>query len=267
MNIPRLFIKYSKSHPRLVRQRSDFVHFLSGGMAVKLFLHAQKITPNAKVKTTSDFDFVFAVPNKLTSTEMNAKFKSMDRLMSQHVNGFSAWLSRKYKIPSQITKSTLVPPVTYNPITKKKIYKVIQYKIEIPGMKPEGLVDATLTLVPGVQRDQLFHRYTAAFGMPIQRVKYLYKGVLSVLASSFSSFAMKNASLGSRNPLTGARAEKGIKDTARVANLIKAQTSATTAAKKLVKHIQAGNVEKAYKAANRVIKNLNASKKSAYKVV
>jgi hypothetical protein len=245
------------------------VHYLSGGMAVKLFLHAQRITPNARVKTTSDFDFVFAVPNKLSAHGVTTKFNAMDRLMSRHVNGFSAWLTQKYKIPSLITKSVLVPPVTYNPITRKKIYKVIQFKIEIPGMKPEGLVDATLTYIPGVRRDQLFHKYTAAFGMPIQRVKYMYKGVLSVLAGSFSSFAMKNSSLASRNPLTGSRAEKGLKNAARVSNLIKAQTSATTAAQKLVKHIKEGNVRQAYRAANRVIKNLKASetiKKSAYKI-
>jgi hypothetical protein len=266
LNLPRLFIQYSRTHKLLVRQRPEFIHFLSGGMAVKLFLHAQKITPDVKVKTTSDFDFVFAVPDKLTPTEANSKFSAMDRLMSRHVNGFSRWLEKKYKIPSKISKSTLVPPITYNPITKKKIYKVIQFKIEIPGMKPEGLVDATLTHIPGVRRDQLLHRYTAAFGMPIQRVKYIYKGVLSVLAGSFSSFAIKNSSLASRNPLIGSRAEKGLKDAARLANLIKARARATTAAQKLVKHIKQGNVQQAYKEANRVLKNLAASKTSAHKV-
>jgi hypothetical protein len=269
MNIPRLFVQYSKSHPRLIRQRSEFVHFLSGGMAVKLFLWAQKITPNARVKTTSDFDFVFAVPEKLTAAQVNSRFKLMDRLMAGHVRGFANWLGKKYKIPAVVTKNVLVPPVQYNPITKKRIYKVIQFNIEIPGMKPEGLVDATLTYIPGVRRDQLFHKYTSAFGMPIQRVKYMYKGILAVLAGSFSSFAIKDKSLASRNPLTGSRSEKGIKNAARIANLMKVQTSVTTAAKKLIGHIKAGNVEKAYRAANKVVKNLAATrsiKKSVSKV-
>ena len=256
LNIPKLFIEYSKSHTDLTRQRRDFVHYLSGGMAVKLFLRSQKISPNVRTKSTTDFDFVFAVPNKLSNSEMKLKFNAMDRMMSKHVNGFGKWMLMKHKIPATITKEILVPPVRVNPITKKEIYKVIQYKIEIVGMKPEGLVDTTLAYIPGVRRYQLLDKYTAKFGMPIQRLKYLYKGVLTVLASSFSSFAAKNTSLGSRNPLTGSRKEKGLKDTARIANLMRAQSRASTAAQKLVKHIKSGNVQQAYKEANRVLKNL-----------
>jgi len=256
LSLPRLFIEYSKKNPTLVRQRPEFVHFLTGGMAVKLFLQARKMPIHPRVKETSDFDFVFAVPKKLSPTELNTKFDAMDRLMSRHVNGFGRWLTRKYKIQNTISKKILVPPVTYNPIIKKQLYKVIQYKIYIPGQPPEGLVDASLTYVPGVQRGQLLHQYTAAFGMPIQQVKYLYKGVLAVLASSFSSFAKKNLALGSRNPLLGNRAEKGLKNTARIANLIRAHSSATTAAKNLVRHIRTGNVKQAFRNASRVIKNL-----------
>ena len=260
LNISRLFVLYSRRHPTLIRSRPEFIHFLSGGMAVKLFLLSQKITPSKRVKSTTDFDFVFAVPDRLSAAQVNSKFQAMDRLMSKHVEGFRKWLVLKYKIPSKITKSSLVPPITYNPITKKKIYKVIQFKIEIAGMKPEGLVDATLTHIPGVRRHQILHTLTRKFGMPVQRLKYMYKGVLSVLAGTFSNFAMKNTSLASRNPLVGSRAEKGLKDVARISNLMKAQANATTAAKKLIRHIKQGNVEKAYKQANRVIKNLATSK-------
>jgi len=259
LNIPKLFIQYSKSHPALIRQRKDFIHYLSGGMAVKLFLHTQKITPNVRTKTTSDFDFVFAVPNKISNSEVKLKFNAMDRMMTRHVNGFQKWLFEKYKVPAVITKEDLVPPVRYNPISKKQIYRVLQYKIQLIGMKPEGLVDATLTYVPGVRRYQLLDKYTAKFGMPIQRLKYLYKGVMTILASSFSSIAITDPSLGSRNPLTGSRKEKGLKNTARIANLMRAQTRASTAAQKLVKHIKSGNTQQAYKEANRVIKNLATS--------
>lgn len=260
LNIPKLFIRYSRTHPGLMRQRTEYIHFLSGGMAVKLFLYAQKVTPSTPVKSTTDFDFVFAVPNELSDSQVKLKFDSMDKMMSKHVMGFEHWLSTTYKIPCKITKETLVPPVRYNPITKKRIYKVIQFKIQIPGRKPEGLVDSTLTYIPGVRRHHLMKTYTSKFGMPVQQLKYIYKGVLSVLASSFSNFAQKNTSLGSRNPLTGNRKEKGLKNTERIANLIRAKASATTAAEKLIKHIRSGNVEQAYKQANRVIKNLAKSK-------
>jgi hypothetical protein len=259
LNIPKLFIEYSKSHPALIRQRKDFIHYLGGGMAIKLFLRAQKISPNVRTKTTSDFDFVFAVPNKLSNSEMKLKFNAMDRMMSRHVNGFQRWLLEKHKVPAIVTKEDLVPPVRYNPISKKIVYRVIQYKIQVVGMKPEGLVDTTLAYIPGVRRYQLLDKYTAKFGMPIQRLKYMYKGVLTLLASSFSSFAIKDPSLGSRNPLTGNRKEKGLKNTARIANLMRAQSRASTAAQKLVKHIKSGNVQQAYKEADRVLKNLATS--------
>ena len=229
-------------------------------MAVKLFLYAQNVTPSVRVKSTTDFDFVFAVPKKLSNSDIKLKFDLMDKIMSKHVMGFEHWLSKNYKIPVKITKDTLVLPSSYNPITGKKVYKVIQYKIQIPGKKAEGLVDSSLTYIPGVRRSQLLSVYTSKFGMPIQQLKYLYKGVLSVLAGSFSKFAQKNTSLGSRNPLTGNRAEKGLKNTERIANLIRAKARATTAAQKLVKHIRSGDVEKAYKEANRVLKNLAKTK-------
>ena len=261
LDLARLFIEYSKTHPGLVRQRPDFIHFLSGGMAVKLFLKAHKMSASKLTKKTTDFDFVFAVPRPLTPAAQARKARAMDRMMSRHVDGFSHWLSKNYNLQNTISKNSLVPPIPYNPNTKKRIYKVFQYTVNMPGKEPEGLVDATLTLVPGVRREQLLKRHTAAFGMPIQRVKYLYKGALYMLAGTFSSFILKDASLSSRNPLLGARAEKGLKNAARVANLMKAaKSNATTAARNLLRNINKGNVSKAFNNANRVMKNLRGKK-------
>jgi len=255
-NVPELFIQYSRTHPALVRQRKDYIHFLSGGMAVKLFLEQKGISPNIRVKTTTDFDFVFAVPNRLSNSEVELKFESMDKLMSRHVYGFEEWLALKTQLPIQITKRSLTPSVRYNPITKKRVYKVIQFTIQIGNRKPEGLVDATLVYIPGVKRYQLLRNFTSKFGMPIQRLKHMYKGVVSVLAGSFSSFAKKNTALGSRNPLTGKRAEKGLKNTERLNALIKARARASSAVKKLIIGIKQGNTKKAYKEARRILKNL-----------
>jgi hypothetical protein len=253
VNVPKLFIRYSKSHPSLIRQRKEFVHFLSGGMAVKFYLHARKIPAQTLVRKTSDFDFVFAVPEL---KNMDDKFKLMYAIMFKHVKGFKEWLMSEYKIPSEIHSKILVPPVRYNPITGKRIYKVCQFEIEIAGRKPEGLVDATLTYIPGVRRNTLLTKYTKQFGMPIQKVNYLYKGVLKVLVSSFSEFAKVDKSLASRNPLTGTRAEKGAKNVKRLENLLKANVSATTAVRKFLKNIESRRTESAFKNANKIIKQL-----------
>jgi hypothetical protein len=255
--LPELFLEYSKSHPGLVRQSREFVHYLSGGMAVKFMLKAKRVAASSLVKKTTDFDFVFAVPDKLSEATMLRKFKLMDKMMSRHVFGFERWLKTVHKIDARVIKFDLVPPILYSPITKKRIFRVIQYKVHIYGQKPEGLVDATLVHIPGIKTDQILDDYTAKFGMPIQHLKYLYKGVMHVLAGSFSSFADKDPSLKSRNPLIGNRKEKGLKNAARIKNLMKAQTVASTAAKSFIRHINKGNVKAAYKAANVVLKNIS----------
>ena len=91
--------------------------------------------------------------------------------------------------------------------------------------------------------------------MPIERLKHLSKSVLAVLAGSF---ATKDPALKSRNPLTGNRAEKGIKNTARLASLIKLKGSRpSTVIRKFVTSVQSGNVRSASRHARRVIKNIN----------
>lgn len=258
--IPEMFIEYSKSHPGLIRQHKEFIHYLSGGMAIKFILKAKRVASTAIVKNTSDFDFVFAVPDKLSDAVMLRKFKAMDKMMSRHVFGFERWLRTKHNIQSRVIKFDLVPPILYSPITKKRVFRVIQYKVHIIGQKPEGLVDATLVHIPRVTSTQIIDEHTAKFGMPIQHLKYQYKGVMHVLAGSFSSFADKNASLKSRNPLVGTRKEKGLKNVARIKNLMKAQTSASTVARKFIKHVEQGNVKQATKAASVVLRNLSKAK-------
>lgn len=253
VNIPKLFIRYSRSHPGLIRQRKEFIHYLSGGMAVKFYLHARQVRAQTLVRKTTDFDFVFAVP---VLEHMEDKFKLMVSMMNKHVTGFKEWLMSEYKIPADIQRKVLIPPVKYNPITGKRIYKVIQFEIEIAGRKPEGLVDATLTYIPGVKRNTLLTKYTKHFGMPIQKLNYLYKGVLKVLVSSFSEFAKVDKSLASRNPLTGTRAEKGIKNLKRLQNLVKANARASTIVRKFLKDVESKRAESAFRNANKIIKEL-----------
>ena len=92
--------------------------------------------------------------------------------------------------------------------------------------------------------------------MPIERLKYLSKGVLAVLAGSF---ATKDPSLKSRNPLVGNRSEKGLKDAARLATLIKVKGSRpSTTVRTFVQNIQTGRVRDAFRHARQVLKNIKS---------
>ena len=256
-NLSALFVEYSRTQNRLVRPYGGFVIYLGGGMAVKLYLEARAFKAPAKVLNTTDFDFTFAVPRRLTTKSgVTARIYAMRKIMSTHLSGFTAWLGRKYGVRPTIVVKDFVPPVRLLPSTGKRIYQVISYGLKFPGVaKPVDFVDTTLAQVPRIDRDHIHHVYTRHFGMPIERLKHLSKSVLAVLAGSF---ATKDPALKSRNPLTGNRAEKGIKNTARLASLIKLKGShPSTVIRKFVTSIQSGNVRSASRHARRVIKNIN----------
>ncbi len=265
--LPELFMEYSRTHPGLVRQRREFVHYLSGGMAVKLLLKAKRVKASSLVKKTTDFDFVFGVPKKLSFTTMTRKFNLMDRIMSRHLFGFERWLRTKYKLDCRVLKTYFDPPrqTLYNPVANKRLFRTIQFKVHIQGQsKAEGIADASLVYIPGVRREKVLEEYTAQLGMPIMHLKYQYKSTMHILAGAFSSFADKDTSIKSRNPLTGTRKEKGLKNVARIKNLIRAHSGksplASTATKSMIRHIERRSVNRAFKAASRVLRNISPYK-------
>jgi hypothetical protein len=253
--LPALFVEYSKTQRRLLRPYGGFIPYLGGGMAVKLYLEARAIKAPPKVLNTTDFDFTFAVPKRLTS-KMGVALRvvAMRKVMTTHLEGFVAWFGRSFGVRPQITVKDFVPPVKLLPTTGKRIYQVISYGLQFPGVaKPVDFVDTTLAHVPGMSRDHIHHVFSRSFGMPIERLKTMYKNVLVVLAGSFVT---KDPALKSRNPLTGNRAEKGLKNTARLATLIRANAQSTTPARGLVSAIERGDKKTAFKKARLVIKNL-----------
>jgi len=254
--LPALFVEYSKTQRRLLRPYGGFIPYLGGGMAVKLYLEARAIKAPPKVLNTTDFDFTFAVPKRLTS-KMGVAMRvvAMRKVMTEHLEGFTTWLGRSFGVRPQITVKDFVPPVRLLPTTGKRIYQVISYGLQFPGVaKPVDFVDTTLAHVPGMSREHIHHVFSRSFGMPIERLKTMYKNVLVVLAGSFVT---KDPSLKSRNPLTGNRAEKGLKNTARLASLIRANAQSTTPARGLVNAIDRGDKKTAFKNARLVIKNLS----------
>lgn len=254
--LPALFVDYSRTQRRLTRPYGGFVIYLGGGMAVKLYLEARAIHAPQKVLQTTDFDFTFSVPRQIrTNTGVRLRVEVMRKIMMTHLSGFTAWLGRYYGVRPQILIKEFVPPVSVLPSTGKRVYHVVSYALRFPGVaKPVDFVDTTLAHVPRLTREHIHYAYTKHFGMPIERLKYLSKNVLAVLAGSF---ATKDPALKSRNPLVGNRAEKGLKNTARMASLLKVKGSRpSTVVRTFVEDIQKRKVRAAFQHARQVLKNI-----------
>jgi hypothetical protein len=116
--------------------------------------------------------------------------------------------------------------------------------------KPIDFVDSTLAYVPGISREHLHLPYTRLYGIPMERLKYMYRNVAVVLAGSFVYPGIKN-----RNPLTGNRPEKGLKNTARLSTLfrIKKKSYGNGTVQNFIKKIYNKNVEGARLRARQII--------------
>lgn len=187
--------------------------FLSGGMAVKLYLKARGIS-TAK---TNDFDFKFAVPRPLkTLKQIEFLSKLMKHIIQRHMNGFVKFLN-KNGIPSSLEVRELEGVPLDKPggdPNYKKVYKVFNFSVHSRGRKYE-LVDTSLVVVPGITRKKhLSLKWSRVFGFPIQTLTRLWKDTLYVLAGSFVD---KKIML--RNPINGEKKEKGIKNAIRAGHL------------------------------------------------
>jgi hypothetical protein len=246
--LPELFVAYCKTHRRLTRLYGGFILYLGGGMGVKLYLEARALKAPAKVRNTKDFDFTFAVPRPLRSkADLSARVFAMRQVMSRHIAGFISWLGLK---GVRLVVKDFVPPITVLPATGKKVYQVVTYKLQFPGQKPIDFIDTTLAYVPGVDRSHLHLVYTRYYGIPLERLKYTYKNVLTVLAGSFVYPGIRD-----RNPLYGNRPEKGLKNTARLAALVRAKKRAygNGIVKNFIKRIEHKNVDGARRRARQII--------------
>lgn len=209
MNMSQLFIKYTKHTTTLLKARRSFVHFLGGGMAVKLYL----IKRGIKTAETKDFDFKFAVPRAIRSQkQIDILSHKMKALMTRHLNGFVRWLNR-HGIHSNLSIKELVGVPLDKPNRRdfiKHVYKV--YTFSINGKE---LVDTSLVCIPGIHREKhISRRLSKYYGMPIPSLNRLWRDTLYVLAASF---VIPTAKL--RNPINGNKKEKGIKNAIRAGHL------------------------------------------------
>jgi len=244
MNSTR-FLDYCSFHKDLTRPNRNFVVCLGGGMAVKLYLISREVSPlPKKVSSTSDFDFTFYVHHPLTEAEVETYSLAMYNHMYNFMKGFVR--PDKLKIRSYTRKSHI-------PATGKRTYHVIQFK------HPNGddFVDCTLAYVPGTTRNMINTEVSRKFGLPIKKLKYMYKDVLVVLAGSFVYKKIL-----SRNPLGKNNPEKGQRDTARVSALRKLKKSPRTVkTSEFLKAIRAKNKAVAAIKARAIIRNIAKAKK------
>ena len=179
--------EYFKKHHRFLRSDPRFKIYVGGGMGVKMYLQhiGRKVPP--LVRKTTDYDFTFAVPRPLKPSEVPAMSLAMYNVMYNFLKGFTRM--DQLKIKSYTRKSFI-------PATGKRTYHVIEFG--------DNFVDCTLAYVPGTSRILLPEK-----GLAVS--KHVYKDVLTVLAGSFVYKKIKP-----RNPIYGHRAEKGLKNVARV---------------------------------------------------
>jgi len=251
--LPQLFIKYCRRNRALIRvYRNLFVPELGGGMGVKLYLEARGKPAPKKVTDTKDFDFTFAVSKRLGQREAKRRALIMKTIMYKHVTGFISWINRTYtQTNARLIVSDFVPDIKVLPATGKTIYQVTQFRIQFPGGQPMDFVDSTLAYVPGSSHDDIHPVYSRMYGLPIERLKNLYKAVLVVLAGSFLYPGVKP-----RNPLTGNNPEKGQKNVSRLGALQNLAPKNVSLVRNLIRRIKKRDVSGAKRNAAMLIKNI-----------
>jgi len=240
------FLRYCKTHKALTIPKRNFVISLGGGMAVKLYLMARGVTPlPKKVASTTDFDFTFAVDHPLTDAEVEKYSFKMYDIMYNFMKGFIR--PDKLRIKSYARKSHI-------PATGKRTYHVIQFKDEKGG----DFVDCTLAYIPGTSRTHINSDLSRKFGLPLKKLKYMYKDVLVVLAGSFVYKKIMP-----RNPLGKNKPEKGLRNTARVAALQKVKVSSpkTVRTTEFIKAIRSKQKTLAARKARGIIRSIANAKK------
>ena len=233
------FAQYCRRHKRLAYPNKNFTIYLSGGMAVKLYLMDKGIDPiPKKVASTKDYDFVFAVHHPLTEKEVERYSLAMYNFMYNFIKGYVR--PDQLKIKSYTRKSFI-------PASGKRTYHVVQFK------KADGgdFVDCTLSYVPNFTHHQVNSEFARKYGLPIKRLRYMYKEILTVLAGSFVYKKILP-----RNPLGKENPEKGLRNVARVKALRKLRGSKTPQTTEFLKAIQDKKKKAALTKARSIIKEI-----------
>ena len=215
------FAQYCKRHKRLAYPNKNFTIYLSGGMAVKMYLMDKGVDPiPKKVASTKDYDFVFAVHHPLTEKEVERYSLAMYNFMYNFIKGYVR--PDQLKIKSYTRKSFI-------PASGKRTYHVVQFK----KANGDDFIDCTLSYLPNFTHHQVNSEFARKYGLPIKRLQYMYKEILTVLAGSFVYKKILP-----RNPLGKDNPEKGLRNVARVKALRKLRDTKTPQTTEFLKAIQ-----------------------------
>ena len=215
------FSQYCMRHKRLAYPNKNFTIYLSGGMAVKLYLMDKGVDPiPKKVASTKDYDFVFAVHHPLTEKEVERYSLAMYNFMYNFIKGYVR--PDQLKIKSYTRKSFI-------PASGKRTYHVVQFK----KANGDDFIDCTLSYLPNFTHHQVNSEFARKYGLPIKRLQYMYKEILTVLAGSFVYKKILP-----RNPLGKDNPEKGLRNVARVKALRKLRDTKTPQTTEFLKAIQ-----------------------------
>ena len=233
------FAQYCKRHKRLAYPNKNFTIYLSGGMAVKMYLMDKGVDPiPKKVASTKDYDFVFAVHHPLTEKEVERYSLAMYNFMYNFIKGYVR--PDQLKIKSYRRKSFI-------PASGKRTYHVVQFK----KANGDDFVDCTLSHLPNFTRHQVNSEFARKYGLPIKRLRYMYKEILTVLAGSFVYKKILP-----RNPLGKENPEKGLRNVARVKALRKLRDTKTPQTTEFLKAIQDKKKKAALTKARSIIKEI-----------
>ena len=233
------FAQYCMRHKRLAYPNKNFTIYLSGGMAVKMYLMDKGVDPiPKKVASTKDYDFVFAVHHPLTEKEVERYSLAMYNFMYNFIKGYVR--PDQLKIKSYTRKSFI-------PASGKRTYHVVQFK------KADGgdFVDCTLSYIPKFTRHEVNSEFARKYGLPIKRLRYMYKEILTVLAGSFVYKKILP-----RNPLGKENPEKGLRNVARVKALRKLRDTKTPQTTEFLKAIQEKKKKAALTKARAIIREI-----------
>ena len=234
------FSQYCMRHKRLAYPNKNFTIYLSGGMAVKLYLMDKGVDPiPKKVASTKDYDFVFAVHRPLTTEKEVERYSlAMYNFMYNFIKGYVR--PDQLKIKSYTRKSFI-------PASGKRTYHVVQFK------KADGgdFVDCTLSYIPKFTRHEVNSEFARKYGLPIKRLRYMYKEILTVLAGSFVYKKILP-----RNPLGKENPEKGLRNVARVKALRKLRDTKTPQTTEFLKAIQEKKKKAALTKARAIIREI-----------
>lgn len=219
--ISKLFLEYCRKTTTLTKTYKEFFIFCTGGQALNLYMHRQKgyKVPDV-VRKTADFDLSFAVSKPLTSTpEVVKRIELMRQIMIRHMNGFINFINRHYAGANaklrvtRVYRTITTHPAIQVPATNRRVYSVFTWQVAL-GKTVIDVADTALAVYPGINEDWMAPHMD---GVPVQKIKYQFRDLLALLSGSF---LYPKQIIAMRNPLTGVKKDKGMKDTRRLSAAI-----------------------------------------------